>query len=166
MEQPMFEKILVPLDGSRLSEKALPYAVDLARKYGSELVLLRAVPRAAVQTGFGAESPHAIELMMDQARAVERQTLGRAKRYLTLKEQQLAGKLAKLTKKAVVGAAAQAILAECRRARVDLVVMTTRGRGGLHRALLGSVADEVVRSPLVPVLVVTPRRRVTRKARK
>lgn len=159
----MFGRILVPLDGSRLSEKALPYAVELARRFGSELILIRVVGRGTVQTGFGAsESPQAMELLMQQARAIERQSLGRAKRYLTLKEQTIAGEGLKLTKKAVVGAAGQVILAECKRSKVDLVVMTTRGRGGFRRALLGSVTDEVVRSPLVPVLVVTPGRRGSR----
>ena len=156
----MFARILVPLDGSRMSEKALPFAVELAKRFDSELVLLRVVPMTTVQTGFGAsESPQAIEMLIEQSRAVERQSVGRARRYLTLKEQQLAGDGVKVAKRAVVGAAGQVILAECKRSKVDLVVMTTRGRSGLRRAILGSVTDEVVRSPLVPVLVVTPGRR-------
>lgn len=155
----MFARILVPLDGSRLSEKALPFAVELAKRFGSEIVLLRVVPRATLQTGFGAESAQAIEIMMEQSRAIERQSVGRARRYLTLKERKLKGDGLKLAKRTVVGAAAQAILSECKHSKIDLVVMTTRGRGGLRRAILGSVTDEVVRSPLVPVLVVTAGRR-------
>lgn len=155
----MFGKVLVPLDGSRLSEKALPVAVEIARKFESELVLLRAVPQTNLQPAVDIQSGAAIEFMADQSRAMDRQNLGRARRYLTLKERNLGGQKLRITKRALLGPAAQVILGECRRARVDLVVMTTRGRSGLKRALLGSVTDEIVRSPHVLVLVVTASRR-------
>jgi nucleotide-binding universal stress UspA family protein len=158
----MFDRILVPLDGSRLSEKALPYAVELAKRFSSELVLVRSVPHATLQPGLGPESAQAMEIMIEQTRAIERQNVGRARRYLTLKEQRLSSEKVKVTKHVVLGAPAQAILSECKRSKIDLVVMTTRGHGGLKRAILGSVTDEVVRSPLVPVLVVTAGRRARR----
>lgn len=155
----MFGRILVPLDGSRLSEKALPYAVELAKRFDSEVILIRAVAPASVQPALGAESVQAVEIMMEESKSLERHSVGRARRYLTLKEQQLAGDKLKLTKRVVLGAPAQVILSECKRSKIDLVVMTTRGHGGFKRALLGSVTDEIVRSPLVPVLVVTASRR-------
>lgn len=155
----MFARILVPLDGSRLSEKALPFAVEIAKRFGSEVVLLRAVPHTTLQPGLGPESAQAMEIMIEQSRAVERQNVGRARRYLTLKEQQLSRDKLNVTKRAVLGSPAQVILSECKRSRIDLVLMTTRGHGGLKRAILGSVTDEIVRSPLVPVLVVTAGRR-------
>ncbi len=54
------------------------------------------------------------------------------------------------------GDPAEHILAKCNGEGVDLIVMATRGRGGLRRAFLGSVADTVVREPGVRVLVIRP----------
>lgn len=159
----MLSRILVPLDGSRLSEKALEYGVEIARRFKAELVLLRAVPQTMLQPGIGPSSATAIEIMADQSRQIDRQNLGRARRYLTLKEQKLAKDGLKITKKAVIGRPVDSILGECKRAKIDLVIMTTRGRGGLRRAILGSVTDEIVRSPLAPVLVVNAGRRTRRK---
>lgn len=159
----MLARILVPLDGSRLSEKALEYAVEIGRRFKSELVLVRAVSQTMLQPGIGPSSAAAIEIMADQSRQIDRQNLGRARRYLTLKEQKLTKEGVKITKKAVFGRPVDAILGECRRSKIDLVIMTTRGRSGLKRAILGSVTDEIVRSPLAPVLVVNAGRRTRRK---
>ena len=64
----------------------------------------------------------------------------------------------KVSIEAVVGPPTPTILDLCRREGIDLVVMATRGRSSLGRALLGSVADQVIRHSGVPVLAVRPRR--------
>jgi nucleotide-binding universal stress UspA family protein len=135
----VYRTILVPLDESPLGERALPYAVTLARRSGARLVLL-AVPVTSV------------ELRDDP------QT-GRPT-FVDLAAQYLAGVAARVGE----GVAAETvqlrgdpgaeIVAESGRRGVDLIAMATHGRSGLGRWLFGSVAEHVVRHAPVPVLLV------------
>lgn len=132
------ERILVPLDGSPLSESILPVAEVLARDYGAELLLIRAVlPRGAdplepdVELAPGAEA------------------------YLLRKVKELNARgLARVRWSVWHGRPEQAIGQAAVQSRVDLITMTTHGRGGFGRLLLGSVAESVVRSSPAPVLLV------------
>jgi nucleotide-binding universal stress UspA family protein len=63
----------------------------------------------------------------------------------------------------VLGEPAKAIIKFCQEESVDLVVMTTSGKSGLKRAFLGSVADEVIREPGIPMLAIRPMRRGKKK---
>jgi nucleotide-binding universal stress UspA family protein len=141
----MSRTILVPLDGSTLAERALPYAAAFARPGGGRLVLVRAVPylsRPANDDSFAT-------LAAARAAATDE-----AREYL-------AGVAARLGQRGLAVSIAvpqedeaDGILAEARQAGADLVAMATHGRGGLSRFIYGSVAEEVLARTTLPTLLV------------
>ena len=138
-------RILVPVDGSELSESALPEAAALARAAGASLRLLRAVPMVVPLT------PIPVSAVYDQANDATRRS---AELYLTsLCEDQTD---LDVERRIVQGDATAAVLHEAEDA--DLIVMASHGRGGVVRVALGSVSDAVVRASPVPVMIVPPRR--------
>ncbi len=132
------ERILVPLDGSSLSEAIIPVAEALARDHGAELLLLRAIrPQGAEPLEFEAEPASEAEAYLARkARELEARGLPRVRWSLWH------------------GKPEQAIAEAATKERVDLITMTTHGRGGLGRLLLGSVAESLVRQSPAPVLLV------------
>ncbi len=159
----MFKRIMVPLDGSRESTRALKLAGGLARAYGAEVLLLRVVPPHPVSissvTPESVGGPVATELALESARLKERKDAAAAGRYLQAKLRQLRAKGIKADRRVLVGLPGQSIIRAARNEGVDLIVMTSRGRGGFKRAILGSTSDEVVRKAGVPVLVVPQKKR-------
>ncbi len=138
----MFKKILVPLDGSPLDESILPQVTELARVHRAELVLLR----VALAHGFpGADLTEAqVEAMLE------------AEKYLEEVEQDLRGKGLRVSTAVRYGNAAGEILDHAAFAGIDLIAMSTRGRTGLARMVMGSVAEQVVRRAPCPVVTVRP----------
>lgn len=136
------DKVLVPLDGSPLAEAALTAAVDLVRERpGATLILLRA---AEASTLPGADPTEA------QVRVVRE-----AESYLEAVAARLAAQGLTNVKTSVwYGPAAPAIVEAARAGKVDLIVMSTHGRSGLGRLLLGSVAESVIRGTRTPILLV------------
>ena len=138
--------ILVPLDGSPLAERALPYAVQIASATGAQLRLVRAcepAPPVLLDSGAAvrvAIAVHAAELH-DARRAMDQQVAA------------LRSGGASADGVVRSGDALDVILSEARTCGAELIVMTTHGRGGLTRALYGSVADAVLRGSTVPVLL-------------
>lgn len=134
-----FAKILVPLDGSTLAESALWKAADLAN--GSTVSLLRA---AEAHTLPGADPVDA------QVTAVRE-----AEEYLGSVVKRLQGKGVKNVETHVwYGPPASAIVEAALVQKADLIVMSTHGRSGLGRLILGSVAESVLRGTRTPILVV------------
>jgi nucleotide-binding universal stress UspA family protein len=132
--------ILVPLDGSALAEAALPRALELAEVSGARLVLLRA---ALASTLPGADSTEA------QVRVVRE-----AEAYLANVRDRLTRRSGvKIETSVWYGPPAYAIVEAARIQKVDEIVMTTHGRSGLGRLLLGSVAESVVRGTTTPILL-------------
>src|SRR5262245_60869708 len=149
----MYRSILVPLDGSPLSEHALPLAQDLARLSGAALHLAHVhIPSTALL--YTEDLPLSDTRQDERARESERA-------YLEALAEQLCGNSdisveAALLAGAITDTVADLVAAHVREQPVDLVVMTTHGRGGLARFWLGSVADELVRRLPVPVLLLRP----------
>jgi nucleotide-binding universal stress UspA family protein len=141
----MIRSILVPLDGSEAAERALPTALELATRHHAELRLatVHHLPPAA----FVPEMPAAAFAEVDRAAREE------AGRYLNAKLLELAGEQRVTTCEALLEGEPAGALAEYARG-VDLIVMTTHGRGGLSRLWLGSVADRLVRLTDRPVLLI------------
>ena len=139
----MFKRILVPLDGSPLAETVLPQVQELIQALGAELFLLR-VTTAHVFPGV---DPTAGEV--DVVQHAEAYVAAVAARLRT----------AGLSVQTAVryGEAADEILAHIGDNAIDLVAMSTHGRSGLSRLLLGSVAEHVVRHAPVPVLLLRAR---------
>jgi nucleotide-binding universal stress UspA family protein len=156
----MFKHILVPLDGSRLSARALPYAIELAGKFNSEITLLRVVKQTtpfiiAETSGMG--SAIGAEMTIDAARYQDKRNKANAERYLQKQVKKLTDKGIKASSTVLLGSPAESIIKHCRKNRISLVVMTTHGRSGFKRAILGSVADKIVHEPGLVAMVIHPR---------
>jgi nucleotide-binding universal stress UspA family protein len=150
----MYEHILVPLDGSTLGEAALPHAQAVAEKFGASLLLLRvanvsATIMAATGPDTGLVAPDLIDEVID-----DQEDDGRA--YLERTTERLKAAGGSVTWQLVEGSPAHAIIETARKNNCDLITMATHGRSGLQRAVLGSVADAVVRDSHLPVLLIRP----------
>ncbi|HLI28398.1 MAG TPA: universal stress protein [Chloroflexota bacterium] len=135
--------ILVPLDGSALAERALPYAVRLAHRTGAAIALLRAV---LAHTFPGTDPTEAeVKVTQEAEAALEQVAAG-------LRAQGLAASV-----HVYYDTATSAIVDAMRVLPADLVVMSTHGRSGLGRWLYGSVAEHVLQHATAPVLLVPAR---------
>jgi nucleotide-binding universal stress UspA family protein len=133
-------KILVPLDGSPLAESALADAIDIAVRHGATLVLLR----AAYATALPAVDPVDSQLsVVREAEAYLADVAARAR----------AAGVTDVETSVWYAAATDAIIEAARMREVDLIVMSTHGRTGLHRLMLGSVAESVLRGTSTPILM-------------
>jgi nucleotide-binding universal stress UspA family protein len=152
----MFKRVLVPLDGSRDGARAVEYAAEVAKRFGAEVVLLRVVPPGKLPAmGLsGATAPETVQIMVEQSEEQERQDKAAARRYLAGQRTAVEAAGAAVSAMVEVGDPAAVILTAARQEKADLIVMTTRGRSGVKRAFLGSVADAVVRGTKLPVLVI------------
>jgi nucleotide-binding universal stress UspA family protein len=154
---PSFQKILVPLDGSRLAEAVLEPAAAFARLWGAEINLVRIVYPSAMSLGAPLDCCSGDE---DQPKD-ERQEA--AQNYLDKVVQWLRQLGVRASGLAVIGSwVAETLLDLTRSDGVGLVAIATHGRGGVRRLVLGSVADKLVRAAEVPVLVYRPTRRSKR----
>jgi nucleotide-binding universal stress UspA family protein len=144
----MFSRILVPTDFSPPSDAALDYARILAAKFGSSLQILHVIddPTASsefVPDGFAPSTENIRTALLEQARQrVEQQmTFVDRSRYHAYTD-------------AVLGLPAQTIVDYADATGTGLIVMGTHGRTGLAHLLMGSVAEQVVRTARCPVLTV------------
>jgi nucleotide-binding universal stress UspA family protein len=147
-----FEHILVPLDGSSLAERALPVARVLAQKFDSQIILLRVldIPSPTPPTSHP-------EVAIGWVREAREHALREAQSYLQAVQSKLDRQ----------GIAAQVLLRDTSPAEdildvadtegIDLIVISSHGRGGLARWAFGSVAEKVARHSLCPVLLVRPK---------
>jgi nucleotide-binding universal stress UspA family protein len=144
------QRVLVPLDGSDLGEAALEPAAELAAALGLRLTLVRVVqPAPLLGDGMGLSLPAA----EDMVTGLEDE----AKVYLEGAAEPLRSRGIEADRLAIVRwSVVDALLELSRAADVAMIALSTHGRGGLKRALLGSVADKLVRAAERPVLVVRP----------
>jgi nucleotide-binding universal stress UspA family protein len=144
----MFKRILVPLDGSKLAEKALPYAEALAEKFEAELILVQVLQLMPEIVG----GPHGGMVFYEQA-VQERQV---ADVYLrsTMKRLRERHPLPVRTAMLEDHSAAEAIINLACQESVELIVMSTHGRSGLSRWVYGSVANKVLPHAPCPVFLV------------
>jgi nucleotide-binding universal stress UspA family protein len=144
----MYRSLLVPLDGSPFAEQALPMAVDLCTRSGATLHLVMVHDALSSVPCYG-------EPVLVDAAAVESCRL-QEQEYLKA----LAGPLVRrgiaVVTCVVEGPVARTIVEYTNVQRIDLVVMTTHGRGVFSRFWIGSVADRLVRHLDVPMLVLRP----------
>jgi nucleotide-binding universal stress UspA family protein len=135
--------ILVPLDGSIVAEAALTAAVTLAREGGAKIVLLRAA--------------EAHTLPMTDVVNAQVMVMRETQEYLAdARDRVLAAGVQDVEVSAWYGAAPEAIVEAARYRRADLIVMSSHGRSGLARLVLGSVTERVLRTTRVPILVIRP----------
>jgi nucleotide-binding universal stress UspA family protein len=154
----MFERILIALDGSELAEQVLPPAEALAEKFGSSVTLLRAVT-STDQIIMSTTTAPLMGQTFPMYPTIDPAELARAERqeaadYLQKIAEDLSKRKIEVSQTEPDGPAAGAIIEHARTSRADLIAMTTNGRSGLGRFVLGSVADEVIRKASCPVLLI------------
>lgn len=142
---PAIKRVLLPLDGSTLSEEAIAHAARIAATTGATLDLMQAVPWSASLLATAQESyiPPGLDEQMEAAAAD----------YLREAVQKVPQDI-KTETHILRGDAAGSILDHSERTGADIVVMSSRGRSGVARWALGSVADKVLRAGDRPVLLV------------
>jgi nucleotide-binding universal stress UspA family protein len=144
----MLRTILVPLDGSQFGEQALPLALGIARRAGATLELIHVYLTPA---------PLYTERWADVENTLDSRARQEARAYLDGAVRRLASSGVPVRGTYQEGGIPESLQQLVADRGVDLVVMTTHGRGPLSRFWLGSVADELVRQLPVPVLLVRPR---------
>lgn len=147
----MIKHILVPLDGSELSESVLPYVVTLAKGLGADVVLLQAVEDSMIDPiGQGRVAWESYQEALEGADNA-------ARSYL----QQQASRLERLGLGATThlghGRPFDVILNYADEYQADLIAMSTHGRSGITRLILGSVAGRVLHGTKIPLLLVNPK---------
>jgi nucleotide-binding universal stress UspA family protein len=146
-----WRRICCPIDFSDASHAAMEVAADLARRFGAELVLLHAypIPGYTFPDGSVVASPKMMQDLADQA-----------ERHLEewrVQAERLVGAPRVAAEKGV-GEPATEIVSFAKERAMDLLVLGTHGRTGLEHALMGSIAERVVRRAHCPVLTVRPPR--------
>jgi nucleotide-binding universal stress UspA family protein len=151
----MFETVIVPLDGSELAEAAIEPAREIAEKFGSTLLLVRAIDPVghliATQPPGVFESPASAETNVELLEQVVDAERHEATKYLEAVHARLGGKAEAIV---IEHQAGDAIVEAAKEKNADMVVMSSHGRGGLGRVIFGSVADHVLQHCHVPVLLI------------
>ena len=145
-----YHRILWPTDFSTLAQAALSHAVGLASDAGAELVVLHVLP------------PLTTYVMADMSGSLwaplQRQTRAAAQKQLLRLETQIKGPNYRTRTVLTEGVPFFEILQVAKRLRCDLIVLATHGGTGLVHAIMGSVAENVIRRASCPVLTIHPPR--------
>ncbi len=145
----MFERILVPLDGSSVAERAIPAAASIARAFGGSVILLSVVAPPV--------TPGKFSVPEEYPKASTEEERASATAYLRgiAQSDKLAGIATEV--QTLVGATAPMILSATQSLHADLIVLCTHGYTGFKRWRLGSVAEKVIRHAQIPVFVLPER---------
>jgi nucleotide-binding universal stress UspA family protein len=138
----MFKQIIVAIDGSEHSDKALSYAKALAECFGSLLRLVHAFPQTSDLLGY-----EEYEKLVSRRELVGQEIIDQAR-------QKLGETTLDIHEELLEGPPAEAILAVAETRQADLIIMGTRGLGALQGLLLGSVSQKVMQYASCPVFVV------------
>lgn len=144
----MYQKILVPIDGSDTSTRGLAEAVKLARDQGATIRLIHVVNELMVVASYEGTiySGELIQALRESGRKI----LDNARQQVATAGVQVETELLE----AHGGQAGNAIVKDAEQCRADIIVLGTHGRRGLSRLVMGSDAEQVVRQARVPVLLV------------
>ena len=145
----MYKRILVPVDGSQTSTRALVAALQMARDSGGSVRLIHVIEELAqviAYDPYGAYPGDLTKIMRDNVQKVLEQALDIAKSAGVPTDQRLV--------EAAGLRLADAVNKEVQTYGADLIVLGTHGRRGIGRVLLGSGAEQIIRAAQVPVLVI------------
>lgn len=144
----MYKKILVPVDGSAASNRGLAEALKLAKSLGASLEVVHAVNEFIMDSGYAPIANY--EQFLETLREVGRKVLKEAEATARASGVEVQSSLVE----SIGGRAADLILEQAKQRSADLIVMGTHGRRGIRRLVLGSDAEQVLRSSPIPVLMV------------
>jgi len=144
----MYKKILVPLDGSRTAQRGLDEAIRLAAHHQAKLRLVHVVDGFAVTPTL--EAGRYVNDIQKSFRASGARLLKKAEALVRRHGLQVDTVMFET----VGGRAADSVVAQAKKWRADIIVIGTHGRRGLSRLVMGSDAEQIIRSSPVPVLTV------------
>jgi nucleotide-binding universal stress UspA family protein len=145
----MYEKILVPLDGSARAEAIMPHVEELAQKFNSTVVLTRVVSPLPIL----ADPQDTLESELSALRVREQE----ARQYLSGRVGELRGKGIDAASYVMYGGVVEAILRLAELEEITLIAIASHGRGGLGNMLVGSVAAGLMHRAPYPMLVIRAR---------
>jgi nucleotide-binding universal stress UspA family protein len=146
-----FKKILVPTDFSASSARALVTANDLATCFGAELVILHVIPEVPVVVSPPMVDTGALVVDLESYQEeMERDSRARLAQLVT----DLTSRSLTVRTKTEYGPAHDRIMNFVRDEQIDLIVISTHGISGFRHFFFGSVAEKVIKSSAVPVLVI------------
>jgi len=146
----MFDKILVCLDGSPLSEQVVPYATEVAQRFGSRVVILQVLQ---IPSSLAAASAQGAENVIEEEL---RRLSFEAHQYLDGIATKMKENGVQTEVSVIEGTPGDAIVEFASQSGIELIVLATHGRKSLGRLVFGSVADHVIRNTTIPVLSVKP----------
>jgi nucleotide-binding universal stress UspA family protein len=147
----MYQKILVPLDGSKRAQRILSHVESLAAKYGATIILLRVVPMQIISDGYK-------NIQYEESMATTRRAVKEAELFLEGEAGKLRKRGLKVETITQVGSVVKTILTKAEEKNVDMIAMASHGRTGLSRAYYGSVTAGVMHRVDRPLLVIRSRR--------
>ncbi|MPZ48638.1 MAG: universal stress protein [Dehalococcoidia bacterium] len=154
----MYERVVVPLDGSEIAEAVLPHVAPFAERFGAEIVLVH-VAKAFEEVSGETLPPGSIAIpdvsnVDIDASAGQHESEDAAAYLMRIASSLLARGFKVSTELGEGPAPAAAIIAIALDRDCDLIAMSTHGRSGLGRAVFGSVADDVLRNSSLPLLLI------------
>lgn len=153
-----YKKILITYDGSELASSAIPHATYLAKLLHSEVILLHvinSVEQEIAMTSTASIYPGNMPAI-NTMEIVKANKVKAANEVSKIRKLLTESGITKVSARVVEGVPGKKIVDIANKEKCDLIIMSTHGRSGLGRALLGSVADYVIRNALCPVLVIHP----------
>lgn len=147
----MYNKILVPLDGSKRAEAVLPHAEEMANRYGAQIIFLR-VEELHVMLGWD----EVVDLEKCHEKFDARKKASES--YLARHEKKFREKGIKANAHVVYGPVVQSILTASEEMDADIIVMASHGLSGLPRTFYGSVTAAVLQKIDRPLLIIRTRR--------
>ncbi|MFQ5996687.1 MAG: universal stress protein [Dehalococcoidales bacterium] len=146
----MYQKILVPLDGSELAECVLPHVEAIAKTGGVKNVTFVRV----ADTFFSHPTGGGGEFSEEYITKYDTESKAAAEKYLNQLVSRLNYGKVKIQAEVLTGKAAETLTDYATKNKVDLIIIATHGRSGVSRWVMGSVADRLLRSACAPVLMV------------
>jgi nucleotide-binding universal stress UspA family protein len=132
----------------------------MGKRFDAEVILVRVLPQAGLSfaaQGIVTEDAVATDIIPQEARMKDVDNASNAKRYLMNWAQSLKAQGVKVSYEVTIGTPAKSIMELAQAQQASLIVMMSHGRGAFKRAIMGSVADEILRGSHLPVLIVRPK---------
>ncbi len=147
----MYQKVLVPLDGSELAEAVIPHAEAIGRGCDVEIVLVRVV-EPLDHLFRGAES----RISPEQRKRVETESIASSREYLESWKTRLENSQVKVRTDVLTGPVAETLVDYAEKGDFGLIIIASHGRSGPSRWVWGSVADRILHAACTPVFMVRP----------
>ncbi len=165
-----FKKILLPHDGSECASIILPHAASIAKSSHAEIILLHVTTpyvhefsySGLYDIGTPSSSDTYHQFLQDMTKRIKESAIADLKK---VKEELLSAGVKKITTKVVEGYPPEIILYIAQREKIDLIMMSTHGRTGLKKVLIGSVAEQIIHQAACPVFTVHPNQKDIKKAK-